>query len=53
MDDDKASQMNEQIDYLKSIIEEKEKTISDLTKNQSLKHEEYQEKLNRFKEMQD
>ena len=52
-DSGEVKQLRSQVDYLKRIIEDKEKLIGDLNSQQQTRHEEYQEKLKRFKEMQD
>ena len=51
--DDRSKANDDQVAYLKQIIEERERKIADLTDMQHQKHEEYQEKLNKFKQMQD
>jgi len=41
------------VTYLKHMLAEKEKMIGELNKQAQTKHEQYQEKLHKFKEMQD
>jgi len=49
MSDDRGKAADDQVQYLKKIIEEKERKINDLTEMGQKKHEDYQEKLGKFK----
>ena len=52
-DGSRVKSLEDQVKKLKQIVEDREREIADLQKQVSTRHEDYQQKLHRFKEMQD